>query len=279
MSPWENLIKRPQPRGHIVQVYDAEGTSLVRNVGDYLGAGAHCGDSMLVIATPQHWELFSRRLAELGTDTVSCLREGQIGFLDPAETLSEFMVAGQPDWYRFERTIRAAMRQLRIPDDGAALRAYGEMVAILWNARQFAAAVRLEQFWNKLLAQCSFSLYCSYAIDVFSSAFHPDALDALLSAHTHLVPVQPDGTLEKAFDRAMHEVLGPDAGALKQLIRANHQPSWAAMPDTESTILWIRKNLPDHAEEIVQRARVHFGQQQATAPGASSSRAPALENY
>jgi hypothetical protein len=112
--------------------------------------------------------------------------------------------------------------------------------------------------WNKLLAHSSFTLYCSYAIDVFGKDFHPDALDALLSAHTHLVPAEPDGTLELAFNRALHEVLGPDTDDLKRLIRANHRPSWAVMPDTESMILWIRKSLPKHADEIIERARVEY---------------------
>jgi hypothetical protein len=135
---------------------------------------------------------------------------------------------------------------------------YGEMVAILWKARQFGAAIRLEQFGNRLLTQASVSIYCSYDIDVFGKDFHPEALDSLLRTHTHLIPAEPDGKLERAFERALHEVLGPEANELKRLIRANHRPSWAVMPDTESTILWVRKNLPQYADEIIERARVQY---------------------
>ena len=45
------------------------------------------------------------------------------------------------------------------------------MVGLLWKARQFAAAIRLEQLWNKLLEQSAFSFYCAYAIDVFGKDF------------------------------------------------------------------------------------------------------------
>jgi len=258
MTPWDRLLQQPQRRGHFVQLYDADCSGLTRNVGQYLSEGLKSGDSILVIATPENWGGVSGRIEALGIDAGQCLRDGQLLYLDAFETLSAFMSAGLPDWNRFERVIRAAMRRLRVPQEIAGLRAYGEMVAVLWKARQFSAAVRLEQFWNKLLARHSFSLYCSYAIDVFGKDFHPDALDSLLCTHTHLVPAEPSGALARAFDHAMDEVFGPDVYSLTRLIRANHRPSWAIMPDTESTILWVRKNLPQHADEIIERARAQY---------------------
>lgn len=260
MSPWDRVLERPQARGHFVQLYDSESTALIRNVTRYLCEGVKSGDSMLVIATPEHWELFCRAIELKGFDPASCLRERRIVFQDAGETLSALLVGGQPAWDPFERVIRSALRQLRTPDRGAGFRAYGEMVAILWKSRQFASAVRLEQLWNKLLAQSSFSLYCSYSIDVLGSEFHPDALDAVLSTHTHLLPDQHDRRLESALNRAMTEILGPEGNDLKPLIRATHRPSWAAMPDTEGAILWIRKNLPAHADEIMRRARALFSE-------------------
>lgn len=75
-------------------------------------------------------------------------------------TLGRFMLAGQPDWDAFENTIAAAMRSVRPAHDRAGLRAYGEMVGVLWKNRQFSAAVRLPQFWNRLLSRMSFTLFC-----------------------------------------------------------------------------------------------------------------------
>jgi hypothetical protein len=182
----------------------------------------------------------------------------QLVFCDAQETLSQFLVGGQPNWQRFETVIRAAMRQVRPREGADGLRAYGEMVGILWKARQFAAAIRLEQLWNKLLEQSSFSLYCAYAIDVFGKEFEVGNLDGVLCTHTHLVPAQPDGTLETALHSAMDEVLGPQANALRILIKANYRPSWAVMPTAESILLWLRKNLPQQADDIVTSARQHY---------------------
>jgi hypothetical protein len=258
MSPWERLLERPQSRGHFVQVYEADMLSLTRNVSHYVWEGLKRGDGLLLISTPEHWKLFCQHLNELGADTERPLQNRQLVFLDARETLSQFMVKGQPDWRRFEAVIGAAMGQIRKVNNGAGLRAYGEMVALLWKARQFAAAVRLEQLWNKLLAQSSFSLYCAYAIDVFGKEFHVEALDGLLCAHTHLIPAAPNGELEAALNLAMDEILGPKAHNLKALIKANYRPSWGVVPNAESMVLWLRKNLPIQAEDIIARARNHY---------------------
>jgi hypothetical protein len=182
------------------------------------------------------------------------------------------MVAGQPDWARFEETIRKAVRELAPKPGAEGLRAYGEMVGILWNARQFAAAIRLEELWNKLLGHLSFSLYCAYAVDLFSKELEVSNLEAVLCAHSHLVPAQPDGRLEAALNRSMDEILGPKANALRVLIKADYRPSWAVMPNAEKILLWLRKNLPGQVEEIANLARRHY---QTLLPPAA---APLCEN-
>ena len=208
--------------------------------------------------TAQHRQLFSGYLDHLGADLPALLGSQQLVFLDAHDTLEQFMVGGQPDWHLFESAIRGAMRTVHPAGNAEGLRAYGEMVGILWKARQFAAAIRLEQLWNKLLEQSSFSLYCAYAIDVFGKEFAVANLDGVLCTHTHMVPAQPNGTLETALNRSMDEILGPKADALRVLIKANYRPAWAVMPGAESLVLWLRNNLPEQADPIVDRARDHY---------------------
>jgi hypothetical protein len=258
MSPWERLLERPQPRGHFVQIYEAGETSLTNNVGLYLWEGLRRGDGVLVIATPEHWEMFCGQLSQLGADTPLLVRNQQLVRFDAQRTLMEFMIDGQPDWRLFEQTVSGAMRRVRPAGSEAGLRAYGEMVGILWNAKQFAAAIRLEQLWNKLLEQSSFSLYCSYAIDIFGKDFQAGVLDGVLRTHTHLLPAQSNGNLEMALNKAMDEVLGIKADGLKALVEANYRPSWAIMPNAESTVLWLKKNLPGKATDIMERARRYY---------------------
>jgi hypothetical protein len=258
MSPWEKLLERPHSRGHFVQLYEADEVALAKNVGFYLWEGLRRGEGVLVIVTPEHRDLFSRYLARSGADVPALLATRQLAFYDARQTLAQFMAAGQPDWRAFEGVMQAAIRGVRPGNGAEGLRAYGEMVGVLWKARQFAAAIRLEQLWNRLLEQSSFSLYCAYAIDVFGKEFEVGNLDGVLCTHTHLVPAQSDGTLETALTRAMHEILGSKADALQILIKANYRPAWAVMPAAESILLWLKRNLPGQADQIVMRAQQHY---------------------
>lgn len=258
MSPWQKLLERPHSGGHFVQVYEADETALAKNVSHYLWQGLRRGEGALVVATPEHQALFSEHLTESGADVPKLIERRQLVCLDAQQTLTQFMVGGQPDWTRFEKAIRDAMREVHSAERSEGLRAYGEMVGILWKARQFSAAIRLEQLWNKLLEDSRFSLYCSYAVDVFGKDFDVARLEGVLCTHTHLVPAQTNGALETALTRSMEEILGPKADALRILIKANHRPAWAVMPAAESILLWLRKNLPEQADEIIGRARHHY---------------------
>lgn len=258
MSPWEKLLERPQARGHFVQLYQADELALASNVGHYLAEGIKRGDGALVIVTPEHRELFGGQLDRLGIGTQRAIECRQLVFLDAHDTLAEFMEGGEPDWNSFEAVVRSAMRQVLTTRPGAGLRAYGEMVGVLWKARQFAAAIRLEQLWNRLLEQSSFCLYCAYAIDVFGKEFHVANLDGVLCTHTHLVPAQPNGALETALNLALDDIFHEKADDLRVLIKANHRPSWAIMPTAENMLLWLRRNLSTQADSIVERAQHHY---------------------
>ena len=253
----ENHSATPPPAGHVVQFYDADEPLLTRNVTDYLLEGMHQGDALLVIATAERNEALARELRESGAEPDVAIRE-RLLFADAEQTLTRFMVNGQPDWQRFERTLGALIQQVRPHPDHTGLRAYGEMVGVLWEAGQFSAAVRLEQFWNRRLSADSFHLFCAYPIDLFGKDFHSAALDPLLCAHTHLLPAARNRDLVSAIDRAMDEVLGGNAQGLRALIKANYRPSWAAIPEAEAAILWLRQNLPSCAEEIIARAHQYF---------------------
>jgi hypothetical protein len=251
------LSKRREKTGshkHAVQFYDDERV-LAKNVSHYLGDGLRCGERVVVIATPGHREGFTQELQEQGFDPAGAMREGRLLLLDAGETLSGFMIDGQPDPERFENSVGALIRKLNGQAGDAGLRAYGEMVDVLWNAGHSAAAMRLEQLWNDLLAVNRFSLLCAYQIDVFGKEFQTGVLDGVLCAHTHLVSASASGDLDNAVNGAIDQVLGSRAQGLKLLIKANFRPSWAAIPQAEATVLWLRNNLPDYADEILARAR------------------------
>lgn len=258
MSPWYRLLEQPNSGSHYVQLYKVDDASEAVNAARYLWEGLRLGEGVLVVATPEHQTAFNQHLRELGADATNLTAAGQLLFLDAQQTLAGFMKGGQPDWTGFEKVIRAAMRQLRIPASNQGCRAYGEMVGILWKSRQFAAAIRLEQYWNKLLEQSSFALYCAYAIDIFGTDYEVANLDDILCTHTHLVPAATNGALEVALNRALGEALGVSADQLRMRIKSNPRHGGPVLPNAERIVLWLHRNLPDRAAEILALAQQHY---------------------
>src|SRR5579871_1566354 len=123
-SPWEKLLERPDPHGHLVQIYQPGDSALAQNVGRYLWQGLKRREGLLVIATPENQEAIRQELERLRVDVDIAVRVHQLVFFDAQEMLSRFMRAGQPDWNLFESAIGNAMRQVRPQTEQAGLRAY-----------------------------------------------------------------------------------------------------------------------------------------------------------
>ena len=83
--------------------------------------------------------------------------------LDAETMLARFMVDGMPQWNAFHVVIGGAIAEMRL--QYPAVRAYGEMVDILWQRGEQQAAIRLEEFWNDIGQLQTFSLLCAYAMD------------------------------------------------------------------------------------------------------------------
>lgn len=255
MSSCPELLDKLEPEEHVVQLYGSDDRLLTQNVGHFLSEGLKRGDGLLVIATPQHrCTLTSRLRAEIGHS--KAVLEGRLVFLDAETTLSRLMVNGAPDQELFRSVVGEALRGVRARAVHTGVRAYGEMVGLLWLAGEYAAAVRLEELWNDLLKLSDVTLFCAYPIDIFGPEFQPGKVDALLCAHSHLLPV--DSALEGALNRAMDEVLGARVDGLRRLIQTNHRPSWGAIPKAEAVVLWLRNNLPGSADQILARAREYY---------------------
>lgn len=249
----ESLLCRPSEHGHFVQFYQADESHLIDNVARYCFEGLHSGESAVVIATPQHREELLSRIQQLGCNAADATRSGRLNMLDADMTLERFMLDGMPSRARFEESVGSLLRSI----DGRA-RAFGEMVGMLWQRKQRAAAMHLEEFWNALQLDVGFSLFCAYPIDVFGSDFELGTIDAVMCGHTHLLPAGPDDRFEAAINDAMEEVLGSRLETMRALIKANYRPAWAALPRAEAIVLWLRNNLPEVADAIVQRARERY---------------------
>ena len=243
-------------RDHLVQFYGHR-QILAENVVQYLMAGAARGETLIVIATEEHSALFSERLGREGVDVRELERRERLVFLDARKTLSEFLVGGEPDWPRFERAVGGLVRRMKEKAGPAGLRAYGEMVDLLWKEGRLDAATKVEGFWNRLLQSGRFGLFCAYTVDLLSSDTSPVAIREMISTHSLLLPARNGDDLQKAVARAMDDVFGTrSAEVLRPLIRANVL-SRASAPEAERMILWLRNNLSSHVDQVLALARAY----------------------
>ena len=87
--------------------------------------------------------------------------------------------------------IGGLIRQART--GGRPVRAYGEMVALLWDDGLVNAAIQLETMWNELGRAHSFSLFCGYPARSVTGDGHLDAFAAVCRLHREVVGLSPAG--------------------------------------------------------------------------------------
>jgi anti-sigma regulatory factor (Ser/Thr protein kinase) len=176
------------PSSHVVHFYEHE-AELARTVGRYLCDAATAGAVAVVLATDAHREAFEEQLANAGIDPAQSRRDGSLILLDAAATMSTFMREGQIDSVAFRHVVGALLRQAT--ETGKPVRAYGEMVALLWEAGNVLAAIELEELWNDLGRELEFSLLCAYHGASTHGDEHEQALQQICQLHSSVVHGHP----------------------------------------------------------------------------------------
>jgi len=181
---------------HAVQFYGRD-EELAESVTGYLLEALDSGDVAIVIATPEHRREFETRLGRAGVDLAAVRDDGSYLALDAGQTLRELMTADQLDSAAFDRVIGGTIR--RAVAGGRPARAFGEMVALLWDDGLVSAAVQLEALWEELDAKYPFSLFCAYRAD--SMARDIDAYAEVCRLHGEIVGSRSGTIRTFAFSR------------------------------------------------------------------------------
>lgn len=168
---------------HVVQFYDQE-SELARAVGGYLTRALRAGDVSIVIATPAHQAAFREELAAAGHG-FGAVDSDAIVWMDAAATLARFMPDGRIDPDAFRAVVGGLVRE--VSRGGREVRAYGEMVALLWDAGDVLSAIELEKLWNELARELEFSLWCAYHSRSLAVHEHADELHDVCQLHTAVI--------------------------------------------------------------------------------------------
>jgi hypothetical protein len=168
---------------HAVQFYgdDAE---LLKRVGTFLSEGLVAGQPAIVIATPGHRMAIEEALQAHLIDVGAAKRLGDLVMLDAEQTLATFMVDQMPVGELFRCSLGDVIDQTLRGRERTPVRAYGEMVDVLWKQGKTEAAVRVEVLWNNLAQTHAFSLLCGYAIGNFYK--QTDKYQEVCDLHTHV---------------------------------------------------------------------------------------------
>jgi len=168
---------------HGVYFYE-DAPSLSRTVASFIGEGLVADQPAVLIATASHSAAIREQLTAMGVDAEWWIEQGELLMLDADEVLNCFMVDELPNAGRFEDTMnpiidRASGSRKRM------VRAYGEMVDVLWRNDQQAGAVSLEILWNQLIARRKCSLLCGYSLDAVGKG---GGYNRVCDQHSHVHP-------------------------------------------------------------------------------------------
>lgn len=171
--------------GHFVQFYEDD-SRLVTSASAFLADGIRKGEAALAIATEDHRKAIAGLLRLKGFETERLLDARQLILLDAEELLSKFMVQGLPDRTAFRKSVAPilveAMRCF------PSVRAFGEMVNLLWARGNVPATLRLEHEWNELRREYDFTLFCSYGLDHFKRGADSSGFRDICDAHSFALP-------------------------------------------------------------------------------------------
>jgi hypothetical protein len=176
-------------QGHDVQFYKSD-DYLTTAAVNFLAEGVRAGQPIIVIATEAHRMAFAQGLRASGLDPDAALSGRLAIWLDARETLELFMEGGLPNPELFTATVGSVFEKLLDKRNYLVVRAYGEMVDLLWKDGNTEGAFLLEQLWNELGRKYKYSLLCGYALDNFLHETGVDAFRKICGHHTHALPLE-----------------------------------------------------------------------------------------
>jgi hypothetical protein len=253
-EPWDRLLADAGPCDHVVQLYQDE-DFLSRAVCRFAGGALANGEGIILVPTLTHWNAIRPRLEAEGVDVKAARERGQLTVVDADECLPRFMRNSMPDSSIFLGLAADVIGQARAGVRYEKVRWWGEMVNVLWERGNAAASMNLEDQFDQLAKKHDIAIFCSFLMDNFNGEVHTHMLPRLGTNHSHLIPVENYGRLERAVADALRETVGEEeARMLENRLLSDYRPPFK-MPRAQSLLLALRQVLPSIADPVLQRSR------------------------
>lgn len=183
---------------HCVQFYETE-EFLLDALADYVASGLARGDAAVVIATEALRSGLVKRLQIDAWDVAAAAAAGLYVALDSAEVLTQITVDGTPDPARFDEGVGGIIG--RAAEGGRRVRVFGDMVGLLCEQGNIAAAIRLEELGNQLRQTHSVTILCGCPLVGFGREDLATGMGEVCAAHTRVIPGESYTTLGSAAER------------------------------------------------------------------------------
>ena len=170
---------------HACHFYDDD-AELSGTVAAFFGPAFVNSDALIAIGTRAHMAAIEQRLRTDGHDVDGARLRGQYVSLDVDRVLPRLLRNGLPNEETFRDVVGVHVQ--RLADAHGNVRAFGEIVNVLWRQGKRAAALRLEDLWNEALGHHPLTLLCGYATRSFRDPAEVAGLNGIISVHTSVVP-------------------------------------------------------------------------------------------
>jgi len=238
---------------HLVQVY-SRSVDLAEAAATFFATGLEAGEPLVAIATAAHWPLIAERLARRGWQADELEADGRLHVRDAELTLEALSDEAGPSATKFRDVVGGLLHEVARRDSSRRVRAFGEMVDVLVQRGEQAAADVLERYWNELAAKRNFTLLCGYQVDRFDPAAQA-LLPQIYRSHARVLALPDDDRFAAAVQRAFVDVLG-DSDARNVYTRVSRNVGNA--PESQLALMWLNAHMPRTAAQVLARAREHY---------------------
>jgi hypothetical protein len=162
-----------------------------------------------------------------------------------------------PDWTKFRETIGATLESVQAYGR-TGIRAYAEMVDILWREGRAQAAIRVEEYWNEIATIYPLSLFCGYMLDHHDHSTYRSPLREIGRTHTEVLSTDEDERFGAALDAASRDVFGVPLNNMLRLSHLENYPGEERLPGAQRTMLWMMRHLPSTSGEVLRKAKKYL---------------------
>jgi hypothetical protein len=169
---------------HPVSFYSDDGV-LASTVATFLAPAFAARQALIAIGTPEHLAAIEDRLRSSGHDIDGARASGQYMSMDAQWALEQLTTHGMPTAERFNAVLGPPIK--RATAEYGSVRAFGEIVSLLWRDGKRQAALRLEELWNEALGYHPLALVCGYNVRSFNDAADAKGVIGIINSHTNVI--------------------------------------------------------------------------------------------